>query len=107
MLRRIVNQFVNRASFLRGLKRRLIGRWMWPPPGHFYSPLVDHRQLGRQSQSLFEKGRRSFPGIELNEAAQLSLLKEMAHFYSEQPFPEENNGLTRYYFRNGYYSYAD
>jgi len=102
---------VNGFNLLRKWKRRLvthlITHQMWPPPGHFYSPLVDYRQLGQQAESLFDRRRASFPGIELNEAAQCSLLMKMAQFYNEQPFPEDKSGHSRYYLRNGYYSYAD
>jgi predicted O-methyltransferase YrrM len=107
MIRPLLNNLIQRFGFLRKLKRRLRPPKMWPPPGHFYSPLVDPRKLGLQAESLFDNSRKSFPGIDLREAAQCALLEELVEFYQDQLFPEENTGPARYYFRNGYYSYGD
>jgi len=46
------------------------------------------------------------PGIDLNEEAQLRLLKELARFYPA-PFPETKTDGFRFYYQNIYFSYMD
>jgi predicted O-methyltransferase YrrM len=75
------------------------------PPGHYYSPipsLDDIEEFGR-----LHVRPDAVPGVDLNEAAQLSLLTELAKLYPSMPFREEATPGFRYRFDNPSYSYAD
>jgi predicted O-methyltransferase YrrM len=47
------------------------------------------------------------PGIDLREAAQLTLLEDFARYYRELPFREEASPDRRYHLNNGPFAYAD
>jgi predicted O-methyltransferase YrrM len=75
------------------------------PPGHFYSPLPSREEVAE----AFARGGFGppFPGIELNEAAQLARLERFATWYAEQPFPEQQTKDARYYLDNPSYGHYD
>lgn len=77
------------------------------PPGHFYSPLLDIREIDAQAQRLFDKTVREIPGIRLNHEEQLRLLQDFAALYDECPFPETRGPSARYFLDNEYFSYGD
>jgi len=80
---------------------------LWEPPGHFYSPIPSIEEVKRNAHRVFGISSRSLGGVDLNEAAQLSLLDQLANYYEEQPFtPEQQSGM-RYYFENPAFSYFD
>jgi predicted O-methyltransferase YrrM len=55
---------------------------------------------------IFASDDCGVPGVELNAAGQLRVLQELSPLVAEHPFPIEK-GATRYYFDNGFFSYAD
>ena len=77
------------------------------PPGDFYSPLLDIREVNAQAKKLFENSICEIPGISLNQEKQFQLLQEFAELYDECPFPEAHVPGTRYHFNNEYFSYGD
>lgn len=77
------------------------------PAGHFYSPLPDRRDLMARRDELLRDDVYACPGIELREQAQLDLLRALAEYYDELPFPDAPGGPGRYHFRNLYFSYGD
>jgi hypothetical protein len=77
------------------------------PPGHFYSPLVDFREVDAQAERLFERTVPGIPGINLNQENQFRLLQEFAELYDECPFPERPVPGTRYFLDNEYFPYGD
>jgi predicted O-methyltransferase YrrM len=77
------------------------------PAGHFYSPLPSLREVNRARGRLFAPPPEALPGIELNEAAQLALLKEVKRYYGTLPFPSERAAERRYFYENPAYSYSD
>jgi hypothetical protein len=79
----------------------------WVPPGHFYSPIPSLEDVQRRDATLFGPPARSLPGIDLNEEGQLSLLREIARFYPELPFPVTRTAPRRYFFENPMYLYSD
>lgn len=79
----------------------------WVPPGHFYSPIPLLEDLRRREATLFGPPARSLPGIDLNEEGQLRLLREIARFYPELPFPVTRTPPRRYFFENPMYLYSD
>jgi hypothetical protein len=78
-------------------------RW---PVGHFYSPIASRRELRQDELRIFAK-RRSLPGIDLRDAAQVSLLRAMAPFFGTIPFPETAAPPFRYNYANSSYGFGD
>ena len=83
------------------------GLLLSPPPGHFYSPIVDKADMRRRANQLFPPPPRTLPGIDLNEEGQLDLLAEFEAFYPEIPFKHTKQPGQRYYFVNGFYCQSD
>jgi hypothetical protein len=79
---------------------------LWVPPGHFYSPLPDLADVQARRDAIFSRDCE-VPGVELNAAGQLAVLKELSPLVAEHPFPVEKGGATRYYFGNDFFSYGD
>lgn len=75
-------------------------------PGSFYSPIPDLAEVRREEAKIFDRSKKEVAGINLNEQAQLSLLKSFKKSYDEIPFSFERNS-QRYYYENSYFSYAD
>ena len=72
------------------------------PPGHFYSPIPDWPAVTREA-ALPD----SCAGNDLNDAAQLKLLRALAPFHDEHPFDEDPRPGVRYFFRNKFYPTPD
>ena len=80
-----------------------------PPPGHFYSPVVDPND--RNVQSIIQ----GFYSAELLENESLKLDTELIHdhllriakHYSRLDFPEHKANGRRYYYRNPAFSFGD
>jgi hypothetical protein len=77
------------------------------PPGHYHSPIPDLVEVRARAQALFDRDRRTLPGIDLRESGQLELLRALIPFYDEQPWSDDPAPPLRYYFLNPFYSYAD
>jgi predicted O-methyltransferase YrrM len=78
--------------------------WVFPP-GHFYSPQTSRAEVAE----AFARGGFGppFPGVDVNEAGQIALLKTLAEFYAEQPFPEQPVAGRRYHLDNPSYGHFD
>jgi predicted O-methyltransferase YrrM len=107
----IGGSFFRRLPFVRRLEvenqrlRDALQQWrLFSPPGHFESPLPSQEEVA----SAFRKAVTAKPaGIDLNEADQLQLLDLFAHYYKEQPFPNEKTADRRYYLENQSYGAFD
>jgi predicted O-methyltransferase YrrM len=77
------------------------------PPGHFYSPIPDLRELREQASVRCDEPIENLPGIELNEARQLQMVDSFAQFYGELPFPDKQSRQFRYFLDNPFFSYGD
>jgi predicted O-methyltransferase YrrM len=75
--------------------------------GHYYSPVPSLRELKRDAARVFDRSRRSLPGIDLYEDEQLALVERLATFYGEQPFGEAPRAGIRYFFDNDWFGRAD
>ena len=84
------------------LKRYELG---WPP-GHFYSPIPDLSQVREREQVIFHVPAE-LPGIDLRVDEQVRLARELAQFYREQPFQDQNTSRVRYGFLNPNFSYGE
>jgi predicted O-methyltransferase YrrM len=74
------------------------------PPGHFYSPIPSLEDIQRTEPSAYHE--QHF-GINLRASEQLELLKRLAVYYPEIPFPETQSSSSRYYYQNDFFSYGD
>jgi predicted O-methyltransferase YrrM len=79
----------------------------WMSPGHFYSPIPSLEEVRSREAELFGPPPPSLPGIDLRGEQQIALIKELARFYDELPFPRTQSPDSRYWFENWAYSYAD
>lgn len=73
--------------------------------GHFYSALPSPED--RQAYLDAERQDEDVPGIDLNLDRQLALLQSFQPYYDEAPFTAEKSAERRYFYDNGFYSYAD
>jgi len=79
----------------------------WMSPGHFYSPIPSLDEIRARDAELFGPPPATLPAIELRENEQVALIRELARFYPDMPFPRLQQPETRYWFDNWAYSYAD
>jgi predicted O-methyltransferase YrrM len=77
------------------------------PPGHYYSPIPDYKELLSRSRALFQQDSSECPGISQNKERQLKLLEEFSHYYNVVPFTKTPGGATRYYYDTDWFSYGD
>jgi predicted O-methyltransferase YrrM len=81
---------------------------MFFPEGHYYSPVVNVDEVKARENEIWQRDSpTSLPGIDLNENAQLALIKSFTKFYPEIPFHDDKNDQHRYYFKNDFFSYSD
>jgi len=85
---------------------RLAKREPFFPAGHFYSPFPDLADVSAQAARIFSRDR-SVDDVDLNEAAQLELLKSLAPLYATLPFTPAKGPGTRYWYDNPAYAYSD
>lgn len=75
---------------------------VFPVTNHYYEPLIDFSLLSRPLDQP-----RNLPGIDMNVAEQLNLLKEF-HFGEElKPFTAPKKDELTYSFQNGYFGSGD
>lgn len=79
----------------------------WMSPGHFYSPIPSIDEVRAREAELFGPPPPSLPGIDLRADQQVALVRELARFYGQLPFPRTQSPESRYWFENWAYSYAD
>lgn len=77
------------------------------PPGHFYSPIPDHKDVLSKSDALFQDDEDIGFDINLNSDGQRDLLEELASYYGEYVWTEEPSDKYRFRLGNGYFAEAD
>jgi hypothetical protein len=84
-------------------------RWMFAPPGHFFSPIVDPRseQVRRVCTGMESRFERGCAGVELNESVMLELLRRLAVHWRDLPFAESAVPGLRYRYDNDAFSHGD
>ncbi|MEA2491040.1 MAG: hypothetical protein QOH21_2832 [Acidobacteriota bacterium] len=105
---RELHAYIRALESERDELRAHLAHWKtWMSPGHFYSPIPNMEEVRTREAELFGPPPESLPGITLNTASQLGLLATLARYYPDQPFPHERSAESRYWFRNGAFSYGD
>jgi hypothetical protein len=104
---RELHAYVRALEAERDRLRGEVAHWKtWMSPGHFYSPIPSLAELREREAQIWPDPPPSLPGIDLNVEGQLALLRELAAFYPDVPFPR-TQGATRYWFENPAYSFGD
>jgi hypothetical protein len=67
------------------------------PAGHFYSPVVDPKDLRSRSTALWASSDK-LEGIDLNPSGQLALLAELRNYTATIEYPVRDPGDNRTYF---------
>lgn len=100
-------QFPQFENFLSLLKSENYQFLRIAPPGHFYSPIPDTKEIRSNSKSIFDRSAKKIPGVDINEDTQLSLAHKFISFYGDMPFSDNKVEHYRYYLDNSYFSYGD
>ena len=69
-------------------------------PGHFYSPIPSLKEVRANEAEIFDRRLRELPGIDLNPAGQLELLRRFIDYFGEFPFSSEKNPKFRFHSDN-------
>ena len=77
------------------------------PPGHFYSPIADLKEVDAFAAHAFDQNQRTLPAIDLREEQQMELLRTLSGYCSELPFTEKKQEGLRYYYGNDLYCHSD
>jgi predicted O-methyltransferase YrrM len=81
---------------------------LFVPPGHFYSPVTDPRQVRAYLRRLGDPAAiTALPGIEIDRAAMLREYDRLLPFLRTVPFGAERRPGLRYAFDNPAYSWGD
>jgi predicted O-methyltransferase YrrM len=102
-------RFVSRMWLFRYIARKAgyVEYNQHVPPGHFYSPIADPREIDQFADQVFNPDRRTLPAIDLREKEQLALAETLARYYPELPFAETKKEGLRYYYGNDLYCHSD
>jgi Methyltransferase domain len=84
-------------------------RWLtWRPPGHFYSPIPNLRELDKLADALWPpEPPPHIPGIALNAEEQLSMFRRVAALARDLDVHERKTAPWRYYSKNVAYGIGD
>lgn len=77
------------AERLTGMGRGLL---LSPPPGHFYSPIVDKADMRRRANQLFAPPARHLSGLDLNEAGQTGTAHRIRGVLQRNSFQKQEAG---------------
>jgi hypothetical protein len=73
------------------------------PPGHFYSPIPARDEVNASLQIR----DRTLSDVDLNKEEQFKRLQEFHKFYGDLPFTHEPSQITRYYYNQTIFCFAD
>lgn len=77
------------------------------PPGHFYSPLLDLKQLRPGDPGLPFDGEQHWANIDLRKEEQRTFYTDLFHRFPATPFPKRKTDGLRYHSDNGWFNGAD
>jgi predicted O-methyltransferase YrrM len=70
------------------------------PPGHYYSPVPDLRDVRARATDLFQKDVDTIAGVDLRKEAQVALFREFAQRWQEFDWTEQPSQDRRYHTAN-------
>ena len=107
---------LRRSDEIAALQQQLAGRvevdegcrpfLTWRPPGHFYSPVPNLRDIDERAGRIFGPADR-LDGLDLNAEAQLELFKVLAPLANDVAFNVQAAPDQRYYLDNPSYGIGD
>jgi hypothetical protein len=105
-------RFIRRVWRERSALQALFNSGNYPfvkfaPPGHFYSPIPDVKEIKATSRAVLDRSEKGIPEIDLNTEAQVALAHEFLGYYKDIPFPDVQQNGARYYLDNVFFSYGD
>ena len=107
MLKDTIKGILNSLPYVSHLNKELRKYKTWYPPGHYYNPLVNAKELESYADVVFDTSKKTIHGIDFQEEKQLALLEQLIPQYKELPFPVDQTPGFRYYLGNGIFSYSD
>lgn len=105
MMKKLINQFFDRMSYIKDFLHSLRMQGIYPA-GHYYSPIPAKDDVFAYIKSI-KTVKTELPDIKLNEESQFGLLNDYVEFYKDLPFPEKQEPDFRYYYENDWYTYSD
>jgi hypothetical protein len=86
-----------------------ISRWLtWRPPGHFYSPIPNLRELEKQADTLWPvEPPTELPGVDLRADEQLATFSRAAKLARSHEIHQRSTDPWRYYSDNVAYGVGD
>jgi hypothetical protein len=89
------------------MNRQTLTEWSrFVPPGDFYSPIPDLREVKQRETTIFARDV-GVPAINRNVAAQLELLRSFARFHGDLPWRGSPLPGLRYYYENDLFACGD
>jgi predicted O-methyltransferase YrrM len=70
------------------------------PPGHYYSPIPDLREVNARADALFGKDVAVIPGVDLRQQSQVELFQQLAPYWDQFDWTETPSAGRRYYTAN-------
>jgi predicted O-methyltransferase YrrM len=108
-LKKLLVRLVSRTWLFRYIARKAgyVEYHQHVPPGHFYSPIADLKEVEAFAARVFDPDRRTLPAIDLREKEQLALAETLARYYLELPFGETKREGLRYFYGNDLFCHSD
>lgn len=75
------------------------------PNGHFYSPVVNTKEIESDRPRIFK--RNTVRDVEMHPDQQINLWSTLLRHFSAMPFGDEPDRKHRYYYNNSSYGYGD
>jgi predicted O-methyltransferase YrrM len=97
-----IKKFVREHSYVKGLFMKINPFNLNVPPGHFYSPIPDIKDVKAREEKIFTSSKDIY-GVDLNVEVQQSLAAEFKKIYESLPFRDEPGNGFRYYYKNEMY----
>jgi len=105
LIRNTLSYALDRVPYVSRLRKTLREAGAFPP-GHFYSPIPNQRELVRQVESIRLK-KSEVRDIRFNDQEQFQALKAFSAFYNDLPFPVHRTDACRYYYDQTAFPYPD
>ncbi|MFN2440954.1 MAG: class I SAM-dependent methyltransferase, partial [Chitinophagaceae bacterium] len=92
---------------IKNLEKQLLRYQLGWEPGHFYSPIPALDEIKKNEHKIWKEIPKEIQGINLQEQAQIKLLKQLSAFYKLQPWKDDKQDSLRYYFNNPNYPHGE
>lgn len=102
------NELLSNAKlFVRLFQSNNLRFLKFAPPGHYYSPIPDLSSISTGERTSPYDEELEVPGIDLNDAGQLTLVRKFSQYMGDFPFSDSPSPQHRYWLDNEFFSYGD